>query len=430
MGDFENDIEKYRKGLLTEKEMHLLEKRAFSDPFLADALEGAESIGSDDFSMDVKNLKQQLLKKKRNWWPLGVAASFLLIVTVSYFVYRGDVTESNQRLSTIGPDSAKVKESPKRLDKVDTVQTGKQREKLLAIEKTTPKISSKNKPSPDTVPSIAAASNNRGIPQNLNFAEEVQIPQASPLSAEAKQETQQSEPLIELEAEKRKEVNADKAALNRAMLAKNTFAAAEKDTRTITGKVTSSEDGTPIPGVSILVPGTPIGNVTDIDGNFVVTIPTNVKQLLFSFIGFQPQQITLGNESRIDVAMTADVAQLSEVVVVGYGTRENEDDLAEKPIKMASPVGGRRAYNKYLEKNLKYPETALENKIEGKVTVQFIVDLKGDLADFAVIRSLGFGCDEEVIRLVKAGPKWNPTMQADIPLESTVRVKVKFKMPK
>lgn len=429
MGDFENDIEKYRKGLLTEKEMHLLEKRAFSDPFLADALEGAESIGSDDFSMDVKNLQQQLLKKKRNWWPLGVAASSLLILTVSYFVYRGDVTESNQRLSTIDPDSAKVKESPKRLDKVDTVQTGKQREKLLAIEKTTPKISSKNKPSPDTVPSIAAASNNTGIPQNLNLAEDVQTPQASPLSAEAKQETQQSEPLIELEAEKRKEVNADKA-LNRAKSAKNTFVAAKKETRTIAGKVTSSEDGTPIPGVSILVPGTPIGNVTDIDGNFVVTIPTNVKQLLFSFIGFQPQQITLGNESRIDVAMTADVAQLSEVVVVGYGTRENEDDLAEKPIKMASPVGGRRAYNKYLEKNLKYPETALENKIEGKVTVQFIVDLKGDLADFAVIRSLGFGCDEEVIRLVKAGPKWNPTMQADIPLESTVRVKVKFKMPK
>ena len=51
MGDFENDIEKYRKGLLTEKEMHLLEKRALSDPFLADALEGAESIGSEDFSV-------------------------------------------------------------------------------------------------------------------------------------------------------------------------------------------------------------------------------------------------------------------------------------------------------------------------------------------------------------------------------------------
>jgi TonB family protein len=128
--------------------------------------------------------------------------------------------------------------------------------------------------------------------------------------------------------------------------------------------------------------------------------------------------------------MSADATQLSEVVVVGYGLADKEDNDETFPVHIANPVGGRRAYNKYLEKSLRYPEIAIQNKVEGKVTVQFIIDLSGKLTDFAIIRGLGFGCDEEVIRLVKEGPKWNPSIQAEIPIESTVRVRVKFKLPK
>ena len=69
---------------------------------------------------------------------------------------------------------------------------------------------------------------------------------------------------------------------------------------------------------------------------------------------------------------------------------------------------------------------ALDKKIKGRVTVQFTVTTHGDLTDFSVVKGLGYGCDDEVIRLVKKGPKWVPTTQDDVPVESEVKVIMKF----
>jgi TonB family protein len=102
------------------------------------------------------------------------------------------------------------------------------------------------------------------------------------------------------------------------------------------------------------------------------------------------------------------------------------NDSDEPIVKLAQPVGGLVAYDKYLEKNRKYPELALVNNVKGKVIIGFDVGTNGELGNFEVIRSLGFGCDEEVVRLVKEGPGWNPTSEDAVPVESTVRVKMKF----
>ena len=87
--------------------------------------------------------------------------------------------------------------------------------------------------------------------------------------------------------------------------------------RTVSGKVTSSEDGSSIPGVNIVVKGTTTGAVTDLDGNYKVTVPADGGTLIFSFIGLVTQEIEVGSRSLIDVAMASDAEQLSEVVVTG-----------------------------------------------------------------------------------------------------------------
>lgn len=94
--------------------------------------------------------------------------------------------------------------------------------------------------------------------------------------------------------------------------------------KTVTGKVTSADDGTGIPGVNIIEKSTSNGTVTDVNGNYTVTIGENAT-LVFSFVGFSSQEIVVGSQSSINVALQQDVTSLSEVVVIGYGEVEARD---------------------------------------------------------------------------------------------------------
>lgn len=102
-------------------------------------------------------------------------------------------------------------------------------------------------------------------------------------------------------------------------VANNTFA----QDRVITGKVTSSEDGSSLPGVNVVIKGTTNGTVTDIDGNYKLSVPEDGGILVFSFIGLESQEAEIGSRSTIDALMDSDIQQLSEVVVTALGvTRE------------------------------------------------------------------------------------------------------------
>ncbi|MCU0367808.1 MAG: hypothetical protein MUF39_03135, partial [Cyclobacteriaceae bacterium] len=85
MTDWENDIEKYKRGEMTPAEEHALEKKALSDPFLADALEGASLISEEEFSSDLKELDKKIKGKQRRgewFWPLRIAASVALLTVI------------------------------------------------------------------------------------------------------------------------------------------------------------------------------------------------------------------------------------------------------------------------------------------------------------------------------------------------------------
>jgi hypothetical protein len=94
---------------------------------------------------------------------------------------------------------------------------------------------------------------------------------------------------------------------------------AQAQERTISGKVTSAEDGTPIPGVNVILKGTVMGTVTDFDGNFKLEVPSAEGILVFRFIGLKTQEIPIGNRSVIDVSMEGEITQLTEVVVTAIG---------------------------------------------------------------------------------------------------------------
>jgi TonB-linked SusC/RagA family outer membrane protein len=103
---------------------------------------------------------------------------------------------------------------------------------------------------------------------------------------------------------------------------KDTHASVQQE---ITGTVTDGSNGEALPGVSILIKGTTLGTVTDMDGRYRIAVPGSDAVLGFSFLGFESQEISVGPNSEINVRLQPDVRTLSEVVVVGYGTVEKSD---------------------------------------------------------------------------------------------------------
>ncbi len=93
--------------------------------------------------------------------------------------------------------------------------------------------------------------------------------------------------------------------------------------RTVTGTVTSEDEPQGIPGVNVSVKGTMAGTITDIDGTYSLTVPEGSDVLVYSFVGFNTQEISIGNQSQIDILLTPDVKTLGEVLVVGYGTQSS-----------------------------------------------------------------------------------------------------------
>lgn len=94
---------------------------------------------------------------------------------------------------------------------------------------------------------------------------------------------------------------------------------------TVSGKITSSDDGSALPGVSVIEKGTTNGTSSDANGAFTLHVPDRDATLVFSFIGFATQEVQVNSRTNIDVTMVQDIQELNEVVVVGYGTVKKKD---------------------------------------------------------------------------------------------------------
>jgi TonB-linked SusC/RagA family outer membrane protein len=92
----------------------------------------------------------------------------------------------------------------------------------------------------------------------------------------------------------------------------------------VSGRVTA-DDGSTLPGVTVLEKGTSNGTTTDLDGLYKLSVSGGEAALVFSYIGYSVQEVAIGNRSVVDIVLQSDLQQLSEVVVVGYGTQRKQD---------------------------------------------------------------------------------------------------------
>ena len=94
---------------------------------------------------------------------------------------------------------------------------------------------------------------------------------------------------------------------------------------TITGTVTDLENNEVLPGVNVVVKGTTLGTVTDVAGNYRLTVPDDAVTLVFSSVGYTSEEEAINNRSVIDMVLSPDIQSLSEVVVIGYGSVKKSD---------------------------------------------------------------------------------------------------------
>ena len=100
-----------------------------------------------------------------------------------------------------------------------------------------------------------------------------------------------------------------------------------QEARTVNGKVTSSEDGSGIPGVSVFVKETTIGTVTDLDGNFSLDIEPTHRTLVFQYVGMETQEMEIGQLSTFDIVLEPDAILMEEVVVTALGISREKKSL-------------------------------------------------------------------------------------------------------
>ena len=123
----------------------------------------------------------------------------------------------------------------------------------------------------------------------------------------------------------------------------------------ITGKITDDK-GEALPGASVVVSGTTTGTITDIDGNYALTVPSDAKTVDVSFVGMKTMTVDINNRSVIDVQLIPDVGQLDEVVVIGYGERQKKDLTSSISVMNAKAI----EESPYLS-----PELAMQGRMAG-----------------------------------------------------------------
>lgn len=463
MADLKNDIDKYLKGDLTPSEMHALEKKALSDPFLEDALEGAGQLTPDLLAEDLRSLHESLdnrIRKKDGkvvsiWvWSARIAAGLSLIAVATWLVVMlaGDGHQKELALNKdqkTPPAQESKQQAPIVADTAD--------EEIAAESK--PLEPQANQAKPEAPKPVAPASADQEANDESARTRDTGEPASNgttTLSAEGASQpavTSEKEEIPapdELRSERKiaaAESSSSPAKAKRSMVpSASGYADMDKKTvtdstaiplmetaiaasRIIKGQVTA-EDGTGLPGVNVMIKGTNIGTVADESGNYQIRLPQPDSELVFSYIGYSGKEVDVKDENEVNIQLQEDASQLSEIVVVGYGTeRVGDEENNTSIVEFALPDGGRKAFKQYLEKNLRYPEQALLNKTEGKVTIQFNVETTGELSGFKIIRGIGNGCDEEVIRLIKHGPKWSATKKNTEAVKDRVKVRMRFALP-
>jgi hypothetical protein len=396
-----SDIEKYRKGELSAREMYDLEQAALEDPFLADAIEGL--MQHPTLQEDLLDLHERLDAKltrdtRRNRIiiirrRISLAAAVILLLGIGYtFFYHHTGSPAEASAKTAAPRHAPEPATVAADTPASTV-AGNTRAPAAQPEGIESKVAADRRRRPATTARSAGYLSTE--PRSDNKASASTSNQVAPSTSNQVAPSNQLPP----------------------SLAKMAF----KATPLIySGKVLDLQNH-PLAGAFLALNGNhSSGTVTDDQGQFMISLHPldSTRQLTVSMIGYDRASLavnTLSTDDQKDnvIHLRPSTANLDEVVVVGYGAHRKAIEVAapaegfeklDTLWNIATPVIGRQAYLQYL--GIAKKKLGLDTTITGTETVSFIVSRSGLLSSFKIEQSLSPAHDAGIIRLVTDGPAW------------------------
>lgn len=451
-----SDLQRYLRGEMSAREMHDLEVAALEDPFLADALEGFEKQGAPGqaqtgdkaLSGHLEDLRTRLdnrvnapekvapvpaskLFNLRAPW-LRIAAAAILLIGLGVGAWYGLlnkkqepdlVAKRNEPAVSSAPsattDSTMIAPAP--------VDTSKGASLALAEKKTAaqPSLAARKAASPALSKAAPPALSTTPLPGLATTPQPGLSTTQSPADSITFIASNQSR-----DAER---IKKDTIAYNAEGFVGSTMkkfspdlsksSLAEIHPLVFSGKVLDVHNN-PLPGATLFLAGStgnsPIGTVTDLNGNFSIKISPkdSVLKVTVGMAGYQQTSLafnTLNSESAKGnlIHLAEKPNALDEVVVSGYGSKRKEtraiasspgDEKIDSLWINAKPVMGKQAYLDYLAAGKK--NIGADTSIKGTVIISFDVTKKGELTSFKVDQSLTPAHDAGVIHLISEGPPW------------------------
>jgi hypothetical protein len=434
------DIEQYLTGQLTPQQMHAMEKAALDDEFLAEAMEGYNSMQPADWKKELDIAKDTfnnndtvkvvaLPKRNNNWWK--AAAAILLLgggaVTSYLLVNKNDIPEiaQNVKKETVVPiDSAaaiinteiaattdEVKTDIKQAPKTKIIVTNKNTATTLATAEPVALFDSSFVYTPAKPKAVDAAIQPAPIAEAEKSREFINATNALPPStvnnaaeglASNRNAANQVEQYNKVVTDSRKESSRDKDRQQQQNFNQNFRAQ-------VVGP-----DNTPLPFSNITVKEENFGTYADIKGNFSLVSTDSLIAVEVKSVGYQPRQFILRSNVQQNTIVLAeeDMAYKKRTVVGNANTMaktkavSRRATLLKDSVVNVEPADGWDNYNTYVDNNIEIPDDILKKNIHGQVELSFDVKANGTIANIKVDKSLCDDCDEVAKRLIEQGPQW------------------------
>ncbi|QGY46716.1 hypothetical protein GM418_24580 [Maribellus comscasis] len=437
------DFQRYLSNQMTDAERNAFEREMQKNPFEAEALEGMQQFLADDIQQDLDELSKRIAQKKKRNTPIwAAAATILLLISVGiiWFQLRDTsplpemaeikTTEIQQEKST--PENEEIKApGPEVQEQGKGKAKTEESVKIKESEKITPRAAKTVKPMEDEISLEFEDSNvEESFPQQaVNVAKsEGKKVEEPPKMAAAK---------VEKSAEQKKTpvVIRGVSSLRRTSKAPDSDAvqfsqitnSALKAGKVVRGKVISLADSLPLPGAVIAEKGTSNGTVSGMDGTFTLQLTNkNDSALIASFIGMENTEFYPTNDSVIIVGLEASQLALDEVVAIGYGISNEQQET--KDIQNARPDEGMAALKKYLKE-----KAILQEKYSSKkevVKVRLSINTSGEIKNIENKNNADSELFEKAKQLIFNGPKWKAKTINGIPVESELTLRIVFKKNK
>lgn len=417
------DIEKYWKGQLNTSEMHLLEKAAMDDPFLADALEGYQH--SSHPSDEVENLHRKLderiskkaivlnLKTKKYTW-LRVAAAIIIITGIGLLLQQqvfihsnnnkmANIEKQNSTETNSKPIQPATTDTPDTITYFNTTTDSNRKTKSSEIQNDFP-ISLKNEAVSSNKDTFSLNERESNLVSSLKESTgSVKEITQDKLSDDNKNIEQAKQAMVEnvrsAKPEYRNNSNQNAGIVN---------VSDKKDRYILNNKYNYrviDNENRPVPFANVTNIKDNVGTYTDINGTFNLVSNDSVMNVQIKSLGYNSANYKLVPAASGDLTIAEDEQARQQIMaenkkVVSNVTRKDTAELEE-------PEVGWGFYNTYIANNIQLPENFKPKNASSVVELSFDIDKDGQPFNIKVTKSSKCKeCDEEAIRLLREGPKW------------------------